>query len=83
MRPHLANLLDHLDTTAALVRESLTGSGTDDERSRRFAEDLRRELRRKMSETQVAAYEIAAPFHLLWLGLARYWRKRREADQPS
>jgi glyoxylase-like metal-dependent hydrolase (beta-lactamase superfamily II) len=76
VRPHLANLLDHLDTTAALVRESLTGSGTDDERSRRFAEDLRRELRRKMSDTQVAAYEIAAPFHLLWLGLARYWRKR-------
>jgi hypothetical protein len=37
---------------------------------------LRRELRRKMSEEQIAAYESAAPFHLLWLGLARYWRKR-------
>ena len=76
VRPHLAQLLDHLGTTAALVRESLGGPGTDDERSMRFAEDLRRELRRKMSDGQVAAYESAAPFHLLWLGLARYWRKK-------
>jgi glyoxylase-like metal-dependent hydrolase (beta-lactamase superfamily II) len=76
VRPHLARLLDHLDVTAALVRDSLTGPGTDDERAQRFADDLRRELRRRMSETQVSAYEVGAPFHLLWLGLARYWRKR-------
>ena len=76
VRPHLARLLDHLDITAGLVRESLHGAGTDEERSIRFAGDLRRELRRKMSEAQIAAYESAAPFPLLWLGLARYWRKR-------
>jgi glyoxylase-like metal-dependent hydrolase (beta-lactamase superfamily II) len=76
VRPHLARLLDHLDVTAALVRESLRAPGTDDERSIRFGDDLRRELRRKMSEAQVSAYESAAPFHLLWLGLARYWRKK-------
>lgn len=76
VRPHLAHLLDHLEVTAALVRESLQGTGSDEERSMRFAEDLRRELRRKMSDGQIAAYESAAPFHVLWLGLARYWRKR-------
>lgn len=75
-RAHTATLVDHLETMAALVRESLQAPGTDDERSRRFAEDLRRELRRHMAEGQVAAYELSAPFHLLWLGLARYWRKR-------
>ena len=76
VRSHLAQLLDHLEITASLVRESLRGPGTDEERSIAFASDLRRELRRNMSEAQVAAYESAAPFHLLWLGLARYWRKK-------
>ena len=76
VRPHLARLLDHLDVTAALVRDSLQGPGSDDERSLAFGDDLRRELRRRMPEAQVSAYESAAPFHLLWLGLARYWRKK-------
>jgi glyoxylase-like metal-dependent hydrolase (beta-lactamase superfamily II) len=76
VRAHLARLLDHLDAIAALVRVSLEQPGTDEERAARFAEDLRRELRRKMPENQVIAYEIAAQFHLLWRGLARYWRKR-------
>jgi hypothetical protein len=30
-----------------------------------------------MSDIQVvAAYPVAAPFEQLWLGLARYWRKK-------
>jgi hypothetical protein len=29
-----------------------------------------------MAESQVASYKASAPFDLLWLGLARYWRKR-------
>jgi hypothetical protein len=29
-----------------------------------------------MGDVQVAAYPVAAPFEQLWLGLARYWRKR-------
>jgi hypothetical protein len=58
------------------VRESLTEPGTDDERAQKFADHLRHELRRKMSEAQLLAYEAGAPLHLLWLGLARYWRKK-------
>ena len=76
VRPHLATLLDHLAVTASLVRDSLRRPGSDEERAAQFADDLRRELRRQMPEAQVAAYEIAAPFSLLWLGLARYWRKK-------
>lgn len=76
VRPHLAQLLDHLDVVGRLVRVSLDQPGTDEERSVAFAEDLRRELRRNMPESQVAAYETAAQFHLLWRGLARYWRKK-------
>jgi len=75
VRPHFASLLDHLDVVASLVRESLARAGSDDERAALFADDLRRELRRTMRESQLAAYETAAQFHLLWRGLARYWRK--------
>jgi hypothetical protein len=37
---------------------------------------LRRELRGQMTSTQLDSYDLAAPFEQLWLGLARYWRKR-------
>jgi glyoxylase-like metal-dependent hydrolase (beta-lactamase superfamily II) len=76
VRPHLQALMEHLQLTARLVRETLSEAGTDEERSARFAEQLRRELRQSMTEAQVAAYPVAAPFEQLWFGLARYWRKR-------
>jgi glyoxylase-like metal-dependent hydrolase (beta-lactamase superfamily II) len=76
VRPHLAELLDHLEQCAAVVRESLEGVGTDDEKSERFAEWLRQELRRHMSDAHVDSYVVAAGFRYLWFGLARYWRKR-------
>lgn len=76
VRPHLQDLLDHLRLTAELVRATLAGEGTDEERSARFAARLRREMRRHMTDAQIASYPVAAPFEQLWLGLARYWRKR-------
>ena len=72
----LQTLLDNLQTAGRLVLDTLKEDGTDDERRRRFAERIGRELRRTMTDEQVAAYGSAAPFDLLWLGLARYWRKR-------
>ena len=41
-----------------------------------FADEIRRELRRRMSEADAQAYEVAGRFDLNWRGLARYWRKR-------
>lgn len=76
VRPHLAELLDNLAMTAAAVRESLNGLGSDEEKSERFAEWLRQELRRRMSDAEVDSYVVAAGFKYLWFGLARYWRKR-------
>jgi glyoxylase-like metal-dependent hydrolase (beta-lactamase superfamily II) len=75
VRPHLAALLRHLDALGDLVRRSLLEAGDDDSRRQRFVEDLRHELRRHMGEDQAMAYEAASPLDLLWLGLARYWRK--------
>jgi glyoxylase-like metal-dependent hydrolase (beta-lactamase superfamily II) len=74
--PHLRMLMENLDTHANIVRDLLARSESDEERMRRFSDDLMRELRRRMSETQVAAYMASAPPDLLWLGLVRYWRKK-------
>ncbi len=79
-RPHLTTLMQNLDTMAGLVRARLEEPGTDEEQSRRFAEDLQRELRRHMTEAQLASYRAAAPPELVWLGLARYWRKKQQAE---
>ena len=76
VRAHMQALLDHLDRFAGWVKASLAEPGSDDERAARFAADVRREFRREMSEAQLASYGLAAPFDLLWLGLARYWRTR-------
>jgi glyoxylase-like metal-dependent hydrolase (beta-lactamase superfamily II) len=79
VRPHLQSLLHNLDAMADLVRRTLADSGTDDERSRKFADGLRHDMRRQMSDAQMDAYPVAAPFEMLWLGLARYWRKKEAA----
>jgi glyoxylase-like metal-dependent hydrolase (beta-lactamase superfamily II) len=73
---HLRELRGALDRTARLVRSTLESEGTDEERIRRFSEDLRADARRALSEADAASAEAAAPFDQLWLGLARYWRKK-------
>jgi len=78
VRPHLQTLLEHLDTHADIVRDLLAGPGSDEEKMRRFADDLLRTLRRQMTDTQIAAYMASAPPDLLWLGLVRYWKKNTE-----
>ena len=74
--PHLNALREHLHLTAGLVRESLTRAGTDEDREAWFTERVRLELRRRMSEADARAYEVAGRFDLNWRGLARYLRKK-------
>ncbi len=76
VRPHLETLWDHLQEMAGWVRRTIEEPGTDEERSQRFADQLRHDMRRQMNDVQIAAYPVAAPFEQLWLGLARYWRKK-------
>jgi glyoxylase-like metal-dependent hydrolase (beta-lactamase superfamily II) len=73
---HLTEMADHLDMTSGLAKASLERPGGDEDREAWFTEELRRELRRRMSESQAQAYEIAGRFDLNWRGLARYWRKK-------
>jgi glyoxylase-like metal-dependent hydrolase (beta-lactamase superfamily II) len=74
--PHLQTLIDHLHTTSAIAREILAEEGSDEERALQFAERVRKEMRRQMTDAQLSAYEVAAPFEMLFPGLARYWKKK-------
>jgi glyoxylase-like metal-dependent hydrolase (beta-lactamase superfamily II) len=73
---HLAEMADRLEWIAGVAKASLAGEGTDDARESWFAEEIRRELRRRATLEDARAYEAAGPFTLSWRGLARYWRKR-------
>ncbi|HXG90263.1 MAG TPA: MBL fold metallo-hydrolase [Vicinamibacterales bacterium] len=73
---HLRKFRMALERSAALVRRSLDSDGNDEERIRRFSEDMRAEVRQVLSEADARSTEAAAPFDQLWQGLARYWRKR-------
>jgi glyoxylase-like metal-dependent hydrolase (beta-lactamase superfamily II) len=73
---HLTEMVDHLDLTSGLVKASLERQGGDGDREAWFTGEIRRELRRRMSESDAQAYEVAGRFDLNWRGLARYWRKK-------
>ncbi|MBZ5560730.1 MAG: MBL fold metallo-hydrolase [Acidobacteriia bacterium] len=73
---HLTDLADNLRLTSGLVKASLAREGSDESREAWFADEIRRELRRRMSESEAHAYEVAGRFDLSWRGLARYWRKK-------
>jgi glyoxylase-like metal-dependent hydrolase (beta-lactamase superfamily II) len=61
---------------AEFVRATLACDGTDDERISQFTAEMRADARRVLSEEEAKATEAAAAFDQLWLGLARYWRKK-------
>jgi glyoxylase-like metal-dependent hydrolase (beta-lactamase superfamily II) len=73
---HLSALGDHLELVSGLAKTSLAREGTDEDREAWFADKLRLELSRRMSEPDTRAYELAGRFDLNWRGLARYWRKK-------
>jgi len=41
-----------------------------------LADRLKGHMRNEMTDLQIATYPVAAPFQELWIGLARYWRKK-------
>lgn len=73
---HLQTMLANLSWMAGSVKASLSEAGTDEERSRRLGDVLRREIRRVQGSDEIASYEPTSPLEALWFGLARYWRKK-------
>jgi glyoxylase-like metal-dependent hydrolase (beta-lactamase superfamily II) len=76
VRPHLTEMRDHLDLVGRLSKQSLALQGEDDVKEGWFVDQVRRELRRSLSDDDASAYEISGRFDLSWRGLARYWRKK-------
>ena len=74
---HLTETADHLELTSGLAKASLAREGTDESREAWFTDEIRRELRRHMTESDAHAYEVAGRFDLSWRGLSRYWSKKR------
>lgn len=75
-RAHLARFRTTVTAAAEAVRDLLKTPGTDEELAQRFAEQMRRDVRRALPEHEARIAELAAPFDQLWQGLARYWMKR-------
>jgi hypothetical protein len=59
----------------------IDAGGSDEELSKRFAERMREDARRSLSEHEARSAELAAPFDQLWQGLSRYWQKKRESQR--
>src|SRR5204863_8745773 len=73
---HLSEFVGHLDWTSSIVQRLLAREATDEDREAEFSDEIRRKLRRRTSDADARAYEVAGRFDLSWRGLARYWRKR-------
>lgn len=76
VKAHIARFREILRTQAALVKDTLALPGTDEDRIQAFVARLRADAREVLGEADAASLELAGPFDQLWLGLARYWRKR-------
>jgi glyoxylase-like metal-dependent hydrolase (beta-lactamase superfamily II) len=75
---HLRLFRGVLARQAAFVKATLERDATDEERIRQFTAEMRADARRVLSDEEAKATEAAAAFDQLWLGLARYWRKKQE-----
>ena len=76
-RPHFQQLFDRLDAWSALVGRLLADpSLDDDERSRRFVEEVLGEMRRTVGESEAEHYSRAGRLDYSWQGLMRYRRKK-------
>jgi glyoxylase-like metal-dependent hydrolase (beta-lactamase superfamily II) len=81
VRPHLTEMRDHLDLVGRLAKQSLTVDGGDEAKEGWFVDEVRRQLRRSLSDADASAYEISGRFDLSWRGLARYWRKKEPVSR--
>ena len=75
-RAHVARFRDTLMTQATAARDVMQAGGTAAEQRTAFVERIRRDARASLSEREVEAAELAAPFEQLFEGLSRYWARR-------
>ena len=79
-RAHLARFRTTLAAQAEAVGQALKAGGSEEQQVRAFVDRVRQEARRALPEREAKAIEMAAPFDLLWHGLARYWLKKEKKE---
>ena len=80
-RAHVARFRTVVASAAERSRELLKDGGSDEELAKRFADQMRKDVRRELPEHEARAAELAAPFDQLWGGLSRYWTKKVTRSQ--
>lgn len=77
-RAHLGRYRLALTAQAELVRDLMKSGRSEGEQIAAFVEHLRTATRQALPAADARATELAAPFDQLWVGLARYWRKKQQ-----
>ncbi len=78
---HLDHMVSELEAWATMVHDSLSEAGTDEERARRFEEEVHDRLPSGVSPHAEETYQMFGQAVPSWYGLARYWRKKLEAEE--
>jgi glyoxylase-like metal-dependent hydrolase (beta-lactamase superfamily II) len=77
---HIERYRECLQKWGALVQELLAKGGDEAEASRAFMEAVSGEMSKKLSSAEADLYVFNAGLGVSWQGLARYYRKRAEAQ---
>ena len=76
-RQHFQAMFENIEIWSGIVRRLLADSSLQDEdRQKRFTEEVFVDLRQRVGETGALDYTKAGGLNYSWQGLARYWRKR-------
>jgi glyoxylase-like metal-dependent hydrolase (beta-lactamase superfamily II) len=76
-RQHFQAMFENLDIWSRIVRRLLADAAPpDDDRQKRFTDEVFLDLKQRVGETGALDYTKAGGLNYSWQGLARYWRKR-------
>lgn len=76
-RPQLQAMFETIADWSRIVRRLLADSTSpDEERQKRFVDEVFQDLRRRLGETEAADYTKAGGLTFSYQGLARYWKKK-------
>jgi glyoxylase-like metal-dependent hydrolase (beta-lactamase superfamily II) len=82
-RLHLENYRKRLQLWSDLAAKSLTNAAGDDQAIEWFRREVSADAAKSLSPEKVEHYNFTGSFHLSWLGLARYHRKKMERQRAQ
>ena len=78
-RQHFQAMFENMEAWSRIVRRLLADSSlADQERQKRFTEEVFLDLTRRVGEPEAIGYTKAGGLNYSWQGLARYWKKRSQ-----